>query len=286
MTSVQHRALRGSRPKVGLSTASVYPEGAAAAFELAAKLGFDGVEVMVWTDPVSQDPYALLRLSQHYQVPILAIHAPCLIVTQRVWTTDPWTKLRKAQFAAELLGARTVVVHPPFRWQRDYARHFRAGINKMAHETDVRFAVENMFPLRLRGREISAYQPTWDVAADTAPYRDYTLDLSHSAVSKSDAMTMLAAMGDRLRHLHVADGTGLAKDEHLIPGRGLQPCEAVLESVAARGFDGNVIVEVNTRKALDRAEREADLAEALAFCRLHLLAPPTPPADSAAVLSR
>jgi hypothetical protein len=29
---------------------------------------------------------------------------------------------------------------------------------------------------------------------------------------------------------------------------------------------------VNTRRALDRAEREADLAEALAFCRLHLAA--------------
>ena len=81
------KGLRASHAKVGLSTASVYPENTAAAFELAAKLGYDGVEVMVWTDPTSQDPYALLRLSQHYQVPILAIHAPCLIITQRVWTT-------------------------------------------------------------------------------------------------------------------------------------------------------------------------------------------------------
>jgi hypothetical protein len=40
-----------------------------------------------------------------------------------------------------------------------------------------------------------------------------------------------------------------------------------------RAFDGHVIVEINTRRALDRAEREADLAEALAFCRLHLVAP-------------
>ena len=267
-----NRALRESQAKVGLSTASVYPENTAAAFELAAKLGYDGVEVMVWTDPTSQDPYALLRLSQHYQVPILAIHAPCLIITQRVWSTDPWVKLQKAQFAAELLGAQTVVVHPPFRWQRDYARGFQQGITDMANETDVRFAVENMFPLRLRGREVSAYQPTWDVASDAEPYRHYTLDLSHSAVSQSDALAMLDAMGSRLAHLHIADGTGLTKDEHLIPGRGTQPCVEVLETLAVRGFDGHVIVEVNTRRALDRAEREADLAEALAFCRLHLVA--------------
>jgi sugar phosphate isomerase/epimerase len=262
--------------KVGLSTASVYPETTAVAFELAGRLGYDGVEVMVWTDPVSQDPYALLRLSQQYSVPILAIHAPCLIITQRVWSTDPWAKLRRAQFAAELLGARTVVVHPPFRWQRDYARGFRAGIDRLAEETDVRFAVENMFPLRVRGREMSAYQPSWDVAFDGEPYRDYTLDLSHAAVAHSDAAAMVEGMGDRLTHLHVADGTGAPKDEHLIPGRGGQPCAQVLETLGNRDWSGTVIVEVNTRRALDRAERETDLAEALAFCRLHLDAVPTP----------
>ena len=268
------KALRGCKAKVGLSTASAYPEGTAAAFELAGKLGYDGVEVMVWTDPISQDPYALLRLSQHYQVPILAIHAPCLIITQRVWSTDPWLKLQKAQFAAELLDAQTVVVHPPFRWQREYAREFRAGLERMSEESEIRFAVENMFPLRVRGREVSAYQPSWDVAFEDEPYRDCTLDLSHAAVSQSDALAMLEAMGSRLSHLHVADGTGLTKDEHLIPGRGAQPCAEVLERVAAQGFGGHVIVEVNTRRALDRAEREADLAEALAFCRLHLVAQP------------
>ena len=262
-------------PKVGLSTASVYPEGTPVAFELAGKLGYDGVEVMVWTDPVSQDAHALQRLSEHYQVPILAIHAPCLVITQRVWTTDPWTKLQKARSAAELLGAQTVVVHPPFRWQRDYARGFRAGMRRMGEETDVRFAVENMFPLRVRGREVSAYQPSWDVAA-TEPYRAYTLDLSHTAVSQSDALAMLDAMGHRLAHVHLADGTGLTKDEHLVPGRGTQPCAEVLGRLAARDFDGCVIVEINTRRALDRAEREADLTEALAFCRAHLAAASRP----------
>ena len=39
------------------------------------------------------------------------------------------------------------------------------------------------------------------------------------------------------------------------------------------GFSRTVAVEVSTRKAANRAEREADLAEALAFARLHLAAP-------------
>jgi sugar phosphate isomerase/epimerase len=268
------RAWHSAAALVGLSTASVFPESTSFAFETASRLGYDGVEVMVWTDPISQDPHALRRLSEQYEVPILAVHAPCLVITQRVWSSDPWIKLRRAQFAAEMLGAQTVVVHPPFRWQRDYSRRFHSGLEAMASETSVRFAVENMFPLRLRGREVSAYTPGWDVAADGAPYRNYTLDISHAAVSQSDVLTMLEAMGPRLAHVHVGDGTGAARDEHLVPGRGGQPCAEVLERVTASGFDGHIIVEVNTRKAVDRAERESDLAEALAFCRLHLLAPP------------
>jgi sugar phosphate isomerase/epimerase len=257
--------------QVALSTASVYPETTANAFEIAGRLGYDGVEVMVWTDPVSQDVTALRQLSDYHQVPILAVHAPCLVITQRVWGTDPWVKLVKARDAAEELGAQTVVVHPPFRWQREYARQFLGGIQAMADETDVRFAVENMFPLRARGREVTPYAPDWDPTSEDFP--DFTLDLSHTSVSQSDALEMAATMGDRLSHVHIADGTGTARDEHLVPGRGSQPCAELLEGLAGRGFDGLVVVEVNTRKADDRAEREADLAEALAFTRLNLAAP-------------
>ena len=257
--------------RIALSTASTYPESTAAAFELAARLGYDGVEVMVWTDPVSQDVEALRRLSDYHGVPVLAIHAPCLVLTQRVWTTDPWEKPRRAQAAAERLGSETVVVHPPFRWQRDYARDFVEGIHRMANETDVRFAVENMFPLRARGRAVTPYAPDWDPTDED--YRDFTLDLSHTSVSQSDAIAMAATMGDRLTHLHIADGMGTARDEHLVPGRGDQPCAEVLEALAARDFDGLVVVEVNTRKAESRAVRESDLAEALAYTRLHLAAP-------------
>ncbi|HST65506.1 MAG TPA: sugar phosphate isomerase/epimerase [Mycobacteriales bacterium] len=260
--------------KVGLSTASVYPESTAAGFEIASRLGYDGIEVMVWTDPVSQDPDALLKLSDHYGVPILAVHAPCLLITQRVWGTDPWEKLQRARAAAEKLRAPTVVVHPPFRWQRDYARGFRQGIDRMANETAVRFAVENMFPLRVRGREVSAYAPDWDPTLE--PHRAYTLDLSHTAVSHSEPLDLAATMGRRLAHVHIADGTGVGKDEHLVPGRGTQPCGELLERIAQQGFEGSVVVEVNTRRAADREEREADLAEALAFTRLHLVSSATP----------
>jgi sugar phosphate isomerase/epimerase len=266
--------------KVALSTASVYPESTAAAFEIAGRLGYDGIELMVWTDPVSQDVATLQRLADYHGVPIVAVHAPCLLLTQRVWGSEPWAKLVRARRAAERLGASTVVVHPPFRWQRDYAREFAAGLEQMAQETEVRFAVENMFPLRARGREVVPYAPGWSPVEEA--YRHVTLDLSHTAVARSDAMQMARELGDRLAHVHLADGLGSARDEHLVPGRGGEPCAELLEWLAATGFDGTVVVEINTRRSESRADREADLAEALAFTRLNLAAPAESGMDAAA----
>jgi sugar phosphate isomerase/epimerase len=263
-------AVRVPDAKVALSTASVYPESTATAFEIAARLGYDGVEVMVWTDPVSQDIEALRRLSDFHGVPVLAVHAPCLLITQRVWSTDPWVKLQRARYAAERLGATTVVVHPPFRWQREYARGFVEGIAQIEADTGVAFAVENMYPWRASKRELQAYAPGWNPVEQD--YANVTIDLSHSSTSGSDPIQMVRELGPRLRHIHLADGTGSAKDEHLIPGQGTQPCAELLELLATRGYDGSVVIEINTRKAASRAARQADIAESLAFTRLHFAA--------------
>jgi sugar phosphate isomerase/epimerase len=256
--------------KVALSTASVYPQGCADAFSLAAELGYDGVEVMVWTDAVSQNAAALRRLSDYHGVPILAIHAPTLLVTQRVWGREPWTKLEMSCEMAHHVGASTVVVHPPFRWQREYAAGFADGVAEMAEREGVALAVENMYPWRARQREVLAYSPGWDPVP--MPYRHVTLDLSHTATAGQDGLQVATELGDRLVHLHLADGGSSAKDEHLVPGRGEQPCGAVLGLLAERAWTGTVVVEVNTRRARSRDERAGELNESLAFARLHLAA--------------
>ena len=65
---------KGSGPPVALSTSSVYPESTRYAFDVANRLGYDGVEVMVWTDPVSQDLSALKGLAEHYGVDLSSIN--------------------------------------------------------------------------------------------------------------------------------------------------------------------------------------------------------------------
>ena len=266
---------KATSPPVALSTSSVYPERTPDAFEMAARLGYDGVEVMVYTDLVSQDADALQGLRDYHQIPILSVHAPGLLLTQRVWGRDPWEKLRRAKDLAERVGARVVVVHPPFRWQREYVRGFEKGLAAMADETDVIFAVENMYPLRAGGSEMVPYAPHWDPTALDVPH--VTLDLSHTAASGSDALAMAVELGGRLAHVHLADGTGNpagpVPDEHLVPGRGSQPCAELLGHLLATGYQGAVVAEVKTTRAPTKEVRIADLAESLAFARRHLALP-------------
>ncbi|MFC4605171.1 sugar phosphate isomerase/epimerase family protein [Rhodococcus kronopolitis] len=279
----------GSRILVGLSTASVYPQNTEAAFEFAAELGYDGVELMVWAESVSQDMNAVKRLVREYAVPVQAIHAPCLLISQRVWGADPVVKLERSVRAAESLGARTVVVHPPFRWQRRYADGFADQVADLEERSDVVVAVENMFPMRADsfwgtkaasaqrlekrggpGRGVSVFAPSYDPT--DVGHAHYTLDLSHTATAGMDALELARRMGGGLKHLHLADGRGASADEHLIPGHGSQPCAQVCRHLAESGFDGQAVLEVNTQNARTRAERSSMLAQSLAFAREHLTA--------------
>lgn len=257
-----------------MSTASVYPESTASAFELASRLGYDGVELMVGIDPVSTQIDAVKRLVDYHQLPVLAVHAPCLLITQRVWGTDPWAKLDRSAEAAAELGADVVIVHPPFRWQRDYARGFVDGIARLEDETGIKFAVENMYPWRAPGRGVQAYAPSWDPTEQD--YAHTTLDLSHSSTAEQDCVDLAVRMGSSLTHIHLTDGTGSAKDEHLVPGRGTQRAADLLTLLANRDFRGHIVVEINTRRAASRSERETDLVESLEFTRKHLRRGPVP----------
>ena len=190
-----------------------------------------------------------------------------------MWTTDPWTKLQKAQFAAELLGAQTVVVHPPFRWQRDYARGFRQG-HRSGWPARPTSASRSRTCSRC-GSAAGRCRPT-SRAGTSRP-------TSRTATTRSTCRTPPCRSPTRWRcSTRWVRGSATCTSPTAPARRRTSTwCPAAAPSrarrcsrrLAARGFTGHVVVEINTRRALDRAEREADLAEALAFCRLHLVAP-------------
>jgi len=258
--------------RIGLSTSCVYPFGVDEAFHLARQIGYDGVEIMVTNDPDTYTASTLRRLSREYRTPILSIHSPVYARTQLMWGLDPRRKIERSAELALAVGAPTVVVHPPYRWQGRYARDFELEVARITEDFGVAVSVENMFPLEIAGFDVAQFTPSHDpvkLLCDAL-----TLDFSHAAMAGRDALELTHAMGRRLHHIHLTDGTtsnaqGRMKDEHLVPGRGTQPVAEVLRYLASAGWNGSVVAEVATA-GNDRLEM---LIETLHFAREHTAAP-------------
>jgi sugar phosphate isomerase/epimerase len=258
---------------IGMSTSCVYPLGMEQAFRLARLAGYDGIEVMITNDPTTQDADALLRLSDRYSIPILSVHAPVLLLTTFVYGRDPRLKLERSAEHAARLGAPSVVVHPPFRWQSDYADEFERIVRETSDANGVDICVENMFPWKVGGRGIKAYKPSsdpLDMDVDAM-----TLDFSHASLAGRDSLQLAMAMGDRLKHVHLCDGTksadeGQILDEHLPPGRGTQPVAETLTWLAENHWTGNVVAEVITRKDKSEKAKLEVLIESVAFAKQYV----------------
>ena len=256
-----------------MSTSCAFPLGLEAGFRLGRIAGYDGIEVMVTNDSATQTAGSLLALRDKYSMPILAIHAPVLLLTTNVWGRDPGVKLlRSAELAAEV-GARSVVVHPPFRWQAEYATNFERIVREVHTATGIEICVENMFPWKVGTKNLKAYAPSpdpLDLDVDAM-----TLDFSHASLTGRDSLEYAMAMGDKLRHIHLCDGIrsvedGNMHDEHLVPGRGTQPVAETLTYLVESGFTGHVVAEIGLHKIRNAQTRLDMLVETVAFAKEYL----------------
>lgn len=242
-------------------------------FRLAKESGAEGIEIMVTNATETQDPRVLDFLSRRFDLPILSIHAPVLLLTHGVFGFDPGQKLERSAELAVMVGANTVVVHPPFRWQLMYATQFEQVVNRVADTYGVTVAVENMFGWCAGKISLEAYAPSWNPGTLDVP--SLTLDFSHAAMQGISALGLARQWGERLAHVHLCDGTSPREnfhlfDEHLLPGRGTQPVGETLEHLANTGFSGHVIAEVSTGKAAGEDQRVQMVKSSLDFARYYL----------------
>ena len=244
MTAPQHRA-----PRVICSTVSVFSKPAAEAFALVAEAGFRGIEVMVTNEPDKQDAGRLRQLGLDHDLPVEAIHAPFLLTARTVWGTDPIGKIDRSIELAEGVGAGLVVVHPPYRWQSAYRRWLDEHLPHLAERTNVRVAIENMFPLRVRGRKMATFHAR-QTLADLEGFEHVVLDTSHAAVAGLDLHEALTRLGPRLVHVHLSNNAGKGWDSHLPLDQGVLDLELFLDALAASGFAGTVSLELDLRRYL------------------------------------
>ncbi len=142
---------------------------------------------------------------------------------------------------AAAVGAEVVVVHPPFRWQKDYAAGFVDGIAALEASTGIAFAVENMYPWRASSKRGDGDVPARAGTRPRSPTPTPPSTCRTPRSPHSDPVAMAERLGDRLRHVHLTDGTGSAKDEHLVPGRGTIGAAGFLQHLARTGFGGEIV---------------------------------------------
>src|SRR4029077_8007900 len=117
----------------------------------------------------------------------------------------------------------------------------------------VTVAVENMFPVRVGGREMTFHADQDLEELEGLP--DIVLDTSHAAVAEHDLVEVRRRFDGRIRHVHLSDNAGKGWDSHLPPGEGVLPLDAFLDDLASSDYTGAISLEVDLRRYLTDADR-------------------------------
>jgi sugar phosphate isomerase/epimerase len=243
-----------SGPRLLFSTAAFFARPLDDSFRLIAECGFTGVEVLVTSDPASQDAARMRASADRYGLQIGAIHDPSLLLTRWVWGSDRIKKIDRAVEVAGDAGVPLVVTHPPYRWQREARTWFREELPKLEQRTGILVGIENMYPLVHVGFHPLMLHADQDLD-DLEGIRHLVLDTSHAAVAKHDLIGVRRRFGDRLRHIHLSDNAGKGWDSHLPPGQGVVALDPFLDDLVASGFTGTVSLEVDLRRYLTEPKR-------------------------------
>ena len=222
---------------------------------------------------------AARRCPSYHGMPVLAVHAPMPAAHPAGLGHRPVGQARALDRAGRRRWAPTRwCVHPPFRWQREYARELRRRDRRCASAT-TGIALRGGEHVPVAGaasREIEAYLPDWDPVPQ--PYANATLDLSHTAdvgLRRRRRWPTASAPGCATSTSPTAPAR--PRTSTWCPGAAPSRARELLEPLAAQRLRRHTSSSRSTPASWRRrTQREVDLAEALAFARLHLAVAPGP----------
>jgi sugar phosphate isomerase/epimerase len=219
--------------------------------DLLAEAGFRELELMITRDRTTHDARVPKALAEERGLRIASVHGPFLVLTRGVWGQEPITKVRRGVEMCEELGADTLVVHPPFLWERTYARWLRTKAPEMAAASGVAIAVETMYPAWVAGRRLRAMR--W---LDPAELNDHAhtvaLDTSHLAVARQDILTAYGLLADKLVHIHLSNNAGDGRDGHLEVEKGILPLDRFVGELRRTRYAGTICLELSVRRYVER----------------------------------
>ncbi len=235
--------------KVLLSTGSLYTHPLEKSFHLAARAGFDGVELVaneVYRKPGAENYLEGLALVS----PIKAIHAPFLVEGDSSEKTE---SLLKSVGLAEALQIPKVVFHPPivFPPEIKYLWWFKRTKDFSILSKGVSLSLEIMpaFPLgRLRMNLFSVN--TREKLSKFAAERglNITMDTTHTGTWGWDLVETFSILNAEglVNHIHLSDFYWWK--EHVWPGKGCLELEKFVDFLKNIGYKETITLEVNPRE--------------------------------------
>ncbi|MDQ3941366.1 MAG: sugar phosphate isomerase/epimerase [Actinomycetota bacterium] len=243
-------------PSIQCSTGPFWAFELEAAMDALAEAGFQSIELMVTRDPRTQEPEIPARLAEERGLRIASIHAPFLVITKSVWGLDPIEKIRRGTEMCVALGCDTMVVHPPYLWERHYARWLTHEAAEHSARTGIAVAVETMYPRWVAGRRLRAYR--WLEPADLArSCHQIAMDTSHLTVARNDILDAYELLRPKLVHIHLSNNAGDGRDGHLELEQGILPLDRFLGELRRTNYSGAISLELAVRRYLERPEELA-----------------------------
>jgi sugar phosphate isomerase/epimerase len=238
-------------PSIQCSTGPFWAFELERALDAIADAGFTEVELMVTRDPRTHEPDIPLRLTEERGLRIGAVHGPFLVITKTVWGLDPIRKVKRGAEMCKAVGASTLIVHPPYLWERDYARWLAKDAEAFTLGTGITVAVETMYPKWVAGRKLRAYR--WlDAGVLCDNCNQVALDTSHLTVARQDILTALDRMRAKLAHVHLSDNAGDGRDGHLELEQGILPLDRFLAELRRTRYTNAISLEISVIRYLEK----------------------------------
>jgi sugar phosphate isomerase/epimerase len=244
---------------IGLSTGCFHDRGILDCLEPIRNAGFMTLEICSSAPHLDYNDRSMVaraaeRIAELRLEPY-SFHAP---FSERIDITHPDSasrqraldEIRRAADAAATLGARHFVIHPGpergdlpgnERLQRmTNAAGVLDAVARHCHDRGVMLVLENMLPHLFSGH---VQDLLWLLGALHETDVGVCLDTGHAFLS-GDLHTVVHKLSGHLWMIHANDNGG-ERDDHLPPGDGKIPWEALLRQVAASGFHGGIILEIS-----------------------------------------
>lgn len=239
---------------LSITTDSFAGYGLHHAFEIAKKAGLGGMDVVIRRNDLdTQNPEYLKKLSEKYEIPIVALSVPAGLSMSA-------DKAKRALDLARKLGVKIVSFAVPDIFNVHYKKWILEELPKLQKKSDIKVALvnppsETMFGLFPKYSFNDPYE--------LKKFDDLVFDTSNVASRSEPLLELYSILKPKIRQIHLANSRH--EIDHTLLTNGSVPLESFLIHLARDKFSGILTLKLNPKSL--GVGSEARVLENIAVCK-------------------